>query len=631
MKDLSMRMNSLRKRLCPASRKSLSVWILLFTLLYLSFCGRDRAESVVIPDSFSRKDIHAVIAKAKSSHIDPNRVSQNLSYVRATEAALRSLPYSLLFFSKEYYKNRAEWKKGHPIIPGRALFLNKEDPYVVFIPNYDKWEVLNKKEKAKRKKRNKKLKEGERRKVFFAERKKQETLRKLRLAAWKKSKFSVRDFERVLSWLEKNWEKYKELPKVYKKKKAEQKRPDFGLHYVYFAAANGFLRSMDPHCSLIPRQSWQKMLSESEDSSFEGIGALLRGGGTSDVVVETPLPGSPALNAGLRAGDIIRKVDGSDIENMLLSEVVKRIRGPRETTVVLHVERPIELRNLDINIKRGVIKQLAVTDQLLSDKESNPKLTKGLKIGVIQIKSFLYAKRKTNKLVVNAYKELLKKSGLNLDALVLDLRNNPGGYLEEAVKVADLFLPSDKVVVTIKAKNKSRALKTRKSAMIKDIPIVVLINSGSASASEILASALMDHNNALVLGERSFGKATVQSVEKSVSDTFIKITSARYYAPKDYTVQVSGVQPDIKLSNELDDSFPPRFREENMWDHLPHLEKQRPGGKRLRWINKLKSLVGKNTVTQDYIKKHKDDALRPDYMLLRSIAYIHAMRRYPKP
>ena len=609
----------------------MSVWGLLFAILYLSFCGRDQAESVIIPESFSRTDIHSVIAKAKSSHIDPNRVSQNLSYVRAAEAAFRSLPRSLLFLSSEYYRNRAKWKEGRFIIPGRPLFLKKGDPYLIFVPDYDKWESLSKKEKAKLKKRNKKLKENERRKIFFSERKKQERLHELKLTAWKKNKFSVKDFERVLRWIEKNWESYKELPEVYKKKIPKQKRQEFGLHHVYFAAANGFLRSMDPHCSLIPSQSWQKMLSDSEDSSFEGIGALLRGGGTSDVVVETPLPGSPALNAGLRAGDIIRKVDGGPIENMLLSEVVKRIRGPRETTVVLHVERPIELRNLDINIKRGVIKQLAVTNQLLDDKKTSPKITKGLKVGVIQIKSFLYAKRKTNKLVVNAYKELLEKANFGLDALVIDLRNNPGGYLEESVKVADLFLPENKVVVTIKAKSKSRSLKTRKSVMIKDIPIVTLINSGSASASEILASALMDHDKALVLGERSFGKATVQSVEKSVSETFIKITSARYYAPRDYTVQVSGVHPDIKLSDELDGSFPPRFREENMWDHLPDMEKSKPKSRRLRWINKLKGTVAKNAIAKNYIKKHKDDALRPDYMLLRSIAYIHAMQRYPKP
>ena len=233
--------------------------------------------------------------------------------------------------------------------------------------------------------------------------------------------------------------------------------------------------------------------------------------------------------------------------------------------------------------------------------------------------------------MVNSYKKLLKKSNLNLDALVLDLRANPGGYLEEAVKVADLFLPSNKIVVKVKAKNRSRSLKTRKSAMIKDIPLLILINSGSASASEILASALMDHNKALVLGERSFGKATVQSVEKSISETLMKITSARYYAPRDYTVQVSGVYPDIKLSNELDGSFPPRFREENMWDHLPRLEKRKARPKRLRWIKKLKSFVGKNSMAEKYIKAHKDDALRPDYMLLRSLAYIHAMQRYPKP
>ena len=369
MGEVSSSLKKFSQRFFPVG-KPFTAWLLLFAVLYLSFCSRDRAESITIPSSFSRKDIHTVIAKARKAHIDPNRVSQNLSYVRAAEAALRSLPHSLLFFSRDYYNNRKTWLKGKVIIPGRPLFLKKNDPYLIFIPDYKAWEAQSKREKAKQKKQNKKLKERERREKFFAERKKQEILRKRKLVAWKRSKFSAKDLERVLSWVEKDWEKYKEVPKIKKEEEPPEKKRDFGLHYAYFAAANGFLRSMDPHCSLIPRQSWQKMLSESEDSSFEGIGALLRGGATSDVVVETPLPGSPALNAGLRAGDIIRKVDGSTVENMLLSEVVKRIRGPRETTVVLHVERPIELRNLDINIKRGVIKQLAVTEKLLDKKNS---------------------------------------------------------------------------------------------------------------------------------------------------------------------------------------------------------------------------------------------------------------------
>ena len=608
----------------------LFIWQLLFVGIFISLCSCNKAEdSIEIPSSFSRKDIYAVIKHARRNHIDPDRINENLSYVKSARSSLQSLPNSLLLFSKEYYINRAKWEPESPLTPGRPIYLNKNDSWLIFSPDYDKWEKILKKYKKERRKRNKKLSDIERRKVFSKERKVAEKVRRARNNAWEKVKFNSSHFASVLTWIEKNWGKYKELPEVYKKK--QKKKRNFGLHETYFAAANGFLRAMDPHCALLPQSSWKKMLSESEDASFEGIGAMLRGGGTNDVIVETPLPGSPALGAGLRAGDIILKVDGKPIENMHLSDVVKRIRGPRETKVVLHVERPTELRNLDVSIKRGVIKQLAVTNELINSKTLDAKITGKLQIGVIHIKSFLYAKRKTNQLVIKAYKNLLRKSNLKMDALVLDLRGNPGGYLEEAVSVADIFLPKKKSVVTIRAKGKSKTLSTSRSALIKDMPIIVLINSGSASASEILASALMDHNAALILGERSFGKATVQSVEPSISGTMIKITSARYYAPNNYTVQVAGLEPDIKISGEEDDSFPPRFREEDMWDHLPRLNKYKLPAKRVRWAKRLQSIVAKKSLSGAYIAKHKNDALRPDYMLIRSIAYIKALKRYPKP
>ncbi len=605
-----------------------------FLFLYISLCGCSEAETIQIPKTFSRGDIKTVINYANRKYIDPERIAQNLSFVKAAKSAFQSLPTPLLLFSKEYYSKRKIWQREEPLIPGKTISFKDPVPYLIFIPDYTRWHKIQEAETKAAKKKYKNLTNIERRKLFFEQRKKRKLLRKNRLAAWEKSGFSEKDFNRVLNWIESNWKKYREVPSVYKKKKkkrAEEKSKNFGLHSIYFFATNGFLRGMDPHTSLIPRASWKKMLSDSEDASFEGIGALLRGGGDADVVVETPLPGSPALGAGLRAGDIIRKVDGESIEDMPLGDVVKRIRGPRKTIVILHVERPIELRNLDVNIKRGVIKQLAVTADLLTNKDSSSKIMKGLNVGVIHIKSFLYARKKTSRLVVSAYRELLEKSKQKLDAIVLDLRRNPGGYLEEAVAVADLFLPKNKVVVTVKSKERKKALKTRSTPLIKGIPLLVLVNSGSASASEILASALLDHQTALILGERSFGKATVQSVEPSVSGTVIKITSARYYAPKDYTVQVYGVKPDIELSGEDDNSFPPRFREENMWDHLPVLNKHTKSVRRMRWLKKLKRMVGKNQLVEEYIKKHKTDALRPDYMLLRSIAYIHALKKNPSP
>jgi len=163
------------------------------------------------------------------------------------------------------------------------------------------------------------------------------------------------------------------------------------------------------------------------------------------------------------------------------------------------------------------------------------------------------------------------------------------------------------------------------------IPIIVLVNAGSASASEIFASALMDHNVSLIVGERTFGKATVQGLRK-IGDVIIKLTTARYYAPKGYTIQVYGVEPDIKISDEIDGSFPPRFREEDMWKHFPELEKRPEDPKRSEWVKKLISLNEPNSKkAEEYLKTHERDAIRPDAMLIRALGYIKAMKIYPKP
>ena len=180
---------------------------------------------------------------------------------------------------------------------------------------------------------------------------------------------------------------------------------------------------MDPHSGVTDNKTWNSILSEAEDSTFEGIGALLRGGGSLDVVVETPLLDSPALKAGLRAGDIIRGVDGKSIENLQLSEVVKRIRGPKNTIVELEVERIEEVENVAIRIKRGVIDQRAVRGRYIPDQG----------VGVIKVTSFLYQSNPTHVMVQKEYRKILRESKDKLKGLVLDLRSNPGGFLDESI------------------------------------------------------------------------------------------------------------------------------------------------------------------------------------------------------
>ncbi len=603
--------------------------ILFFTLLYIASCDCGRAQTPKIPSSFDLNDFYAISDYVNKNYLEPGQINNSLALMGASAAALRSLPYPLVLMTKKYYKNRTRIVKKEDIIPGRALYLKSKSKYLIFVPNYEKWEKINKARQEREKRRNKKLSSKARSQIVLQRRAQQRKKRQYIEKARKAISFSRRDFENIVAWIEANRKKYDKLPTTHKGENPYKEDP-FDMHYVYFAAANGYLRKIDPHCAVVDRGSWNKMLSESEDSSFEGIGAVLRGGGSIDVIVETPLPGSPALRAGLRAGDIIRKVDGNSIENLSLSEVVKRIRGPRKTEVVLYVEREVELRSLSIPIQRDVIKLTAVSSKLISGKDYPGIIPVNRKFGLLKITSFLYARKNTSRLVEKEYKSLLEKSNGNLDGLFIDLRGNPGGYLQEAVAIADLLLPPKKLVVRIRGKEKKEDRLTEDKPMIENLPLIVLINANSASASEILASALKDHNIALVVGDRSFGKATVQSVQP-LRSVLLKLTSARYYSPEDYTVQVYGVKPDISISDEQDGGYPPRFREEDIWEHLPRLKKRKPSASRRAWVKKLQKSVGARAAVEKYLNKHKNDALKPDYMLIRSLPYLEAMRQNRSP
>jgi len=400
----------------------------------------------------------------------------------------------------------------------------------------------------------------------------------------------------------------------------------FAMNRVYFAAINGYLGALDPHSAVISQADWERMVSEAADATFEGIGALLRGGGLDDVVVETPLANSPALQAGLKAGDIIRQVDGRSIERLPLTEVVRLIRGPKDTHVILTVERVTEPQPIEVKIKRGVIEQKSVSSRYL-EKEN---------VGVIKISSFLFKDKTVTELVVEEYNQLVRESNRRMRGLLLDLRGNSGGDLQEAVRVSGLFLPYDATVVQVKSgQGAMRQLRNPIDKPIRDprssaLPVIVLIDSGSASASEIFASALMDHDAALIVGERSFGKATVQKLIPT-GDVLAKLTIARYYAPDGYTCQVHGVEPDIKISDEADGGFPLSFREEDMMTALPELQDREPDPARQAWLDKLKSEVGENQEAEEYIAEHKADARRPDYMLIRALSYLDALDKHPRP
>ena len=595
----------------------------LFSLLffYVTFCGCDPAQSKTVPGGFSQENFQEIVDYASDHFLDSRNVSTTRAYVGAGEAALLSLPSPVYLMTRAFYEARPRLQKADRIVPGRVVEINKQAPYILLVPDYVKWDKQNKAYLNRERERLRKMSRAERNAREEAVRKRSREMEAFTEKAWSESGFGARDFERIIAWIRDNREEYFKLPPSHTGDDPYKTDP-FGMHHVFFAAANGFLHSMDPHSGVIDRESWEKIKQESQDASFEGIGAMLRGGGIQDVVVETPLPGSPALRAGLRSGDIIRKVDDQTIEKLPLSAVVKKIRGTKDTVVALTVERPLEAYAvLTIKIKRAKIELKSVSSRFLPEE----------KVGVIKISSFLHAGVAPSTLIRREFQSLMNEADGDLRGVVLDLRNNPGGFLDDAIRVAGLFLPNRRVVVHIKGRG--RGLEPKYAGgdpIVRGVPIIVLINAGSASASEIVASALMDHGVGLVLGERSFGKATVQGMHTR-GDIYIKLTTARYYAPRGYTVQVHGVKPDIQISDERDGSFPVRFREEDMWKHFPELEDRDPDPRRAAWVTRLQTVVGENKAAEAYIEEHKNDALRTDYMLRRALAYMQALRQYPKP
>lgn len=598
--------------------------LFLFSLIifYVTFCGCDPAQSKTVPGGFDRENFQEIVDYASKHFLDSHNINQTRSYVGAAEAALRSLPSPVYLMTRAYYRERSRFKEADRLIPGKLVEVGRKAPYVLLVPDYAQWDKKTKTFLNKERERLKNMSKIERQKFEEESREKARQEEEFEEKAWAESGFREKDFDAVIAWIEANRQEHFKLPPSHTGEDPYKNDP-FGMNHVYFAAANGYLHSMDPHSGVIDRESWEKIKKESQDASFEGIGAMLRGGGIRDVVVETPLPGSPALNAGLRSGDIIRAVDDQTIEKLPLSAVVKKIRGQKDTVVALTVERPLEAYSvLTIKIKRAKIELKSVSSQYLPEE----------KVAVIKISSFLHAGVAPSSLIRREFSDIQKQADGKLEGLVIDLRNNPGGFLDDAIRVAGMFLPERRAVVHIKGRGHG-GMEPKYAGgdpIVQGIPIVVLINHGSASASEIVASALMDHKVGLVLGERSFGKATVQGMHTR-GDIYIKLTTARYYAPGGYTVQVYGVQPDIQLSDELDNTFPVRFREEDMWKHFPELESRTPNPRREAWVAKIKAAVGDNQAAETYIQEHKNDALRTDYMLRRALPYLKALKQYPRP
>ncbi len=297
-------------------------------------------------------------------------------------------------------------------------------------------------------------------------------------------------------------------------------------------AINGMLTSLDPHSAYLTPDLYKELQVDTR-GSFGGLGIeiTLRNG---ILTVVSPIEDTPAFRAGIKAGDQIIKIEDEFTKDMTLMQAVKKMRGPEGTKIRLTVRRESEPGWLDYTLSREVIQIKSVKYRTLE---------KGY--GYLRLTQF---QERTERDAKKALDALVADSGGSLSGLVLDLRNNPGGLLSQAVKVADLFLDAGLLVYTEgRSENQRQKFYAHKQHSNTEFPMIVLVNGGSASASEIVAGALQDHKRALVLGSPTFGKGSVQTILPIDGDAAIRLTTARYYTPNGRSIQATGITPDIVM------------------------------------------------------------------------------------
>lgn len=321
------------------------------------------------------------------------------------------------------------------------------------------------------------------------------------------------------------------------------------------SAIKGMLSDLDPHSTYLAPKDYEK-LEESTSGEFGGLGIEV-GMENGFIKVIAPIDDTPAQQAGVQAGDLIIKLDEKPVKGMSLEEAVQLMRGKPGTILTLTIMREGENAPVEIDVERAVIKVTSVKSRMIENG-----------YGYVRLTQF---QAETGGQFTNALKKLREDHGGDLDGLVIDLRNNPGGVLQAAVATADALLDEGLIVYT---EGRIQSSRLRFSAKDGDVmagtPIVVLINGGSASASEILAGALQDHKRAVIMGTQSFGKGSVQTVIPLDETHAIKMTTARYYTPDGRSIQATGIKPDIEVRpaelKELDSR--PFFTEADLSGHL---------------------------------------------------------------
>ena len=302
------------------------------------------------------------------------------------------------------------------------------------------------------------------------------------------------------------------------------------------SAINGALQSLDPYSAYMNPEIFKSMETDTK-GEFGGLGIEV-GMEAGVVKVISPIDGTPAEEAGIKAGDYIVKIDGVQVQGKSLMESVKLMRGPVGSTIDLTIRRKGKKKALEISIKREIIQVKSVEARIIKDN-----------IGYLRLKAF--NSNSSNQLVekINSFEVKNKPIGY-----ILDLRNNPGGLLTQAINVTDFFLDDGEIVST-KGRRliESRRFFARKGDKVNGKPLIILINEGSASASEIVAGALRDHKRAIILGENTYGKGSVQSIIPLSDGGGIRITVSKYYLPSGKSISEVGVSPDILVEEEGED------------------------------------------------------------------------------
>jgi len=320
----------------------------------------------------------------------------------------------------------------------------------------------------------------------------------------------------------------------------------------------GMLSHLDPHSSYLDREMYKQMQVDTK-GEFGGLGieiAPAEGG----IRIVAPIEDTPADRVGIKAGDLIIKIGDQLARDLTLPEAVKMMRGKPGTSIVLTIFRTGESKPLTFRIVRDVIKVKSVKGALLAPGYAYLRITQ--------------FQEHTARTLREKVAELKRKAGGKVFGAVLDLRNNPGGLLDQAVEVADLFLNKGKIVSTKSRTNRNLTFKATPGDILDNVPLVVLINNGSASASEIVAGALQDNHRAVIVGRRSFGKGSVQSVVALPDGSAIKLTTALYFTPSGRSIQATGITPDVEvrpirldLKSTKENPLPSVF-EKNLRGHL---------------------------------------------------------------